>query len=350
MRKLLFVVCLCLFWLATAAPAAVLFNFGTNWNYFIGTAAASTPQSAWRSNNFNDSSWLSGPTPIGYPSAPPNDPGGYEAAIRTTLPTSTVGNYTTVYLRRTFVVSDPTNFTQFRFNVVCDDGFVLWVNGSFVTNYNVPGIDLAFNAVASTQPEAVLTAFTLNYPSNILVAGTNVVAIHLLNGAIGSSDLVLDASLEGVEADPVPPTVANKFPVPGTVTNLSQVAVTFSESVTGVQASDLLVNGQPASSVSGSNNTYTFSFVQPAYGTVQISWVGAPGIEDLAFPPNPFNPLGAGATWQYNLIDNVPPTVVSRIPAAGFIVRSLGEIQVQFSEPVTGFASASLSVSRWPVR
>jgi hypothetical protein len=336
MRKLSFALYLSSFWLmlAGSAPAAQLFNFGTNWSYFLGTTEASTPTSAWRSNNFNDSSWLSGPTPIGY-AAPANDPGGYEATIRTTLPTSTAGNYTTVYLRRTFVVSAPTDFTQLKFNVVWDDGYVIWVNGAVVGSNNVPGIDLAFNAVASSSPEATLTPFTVNYPSNILVAGTNVVAIHLLNGAIGSSDILIDASLEGVAADLVPPTVASKLPAPGNVTNLSQISVTFSESVAGVQASDFLINGQPAASVSGSNNTYTFSFVQPAYGTVQISWVGAHGIEDLGFPPNPFNALGAGATWQYNRLAH--PGGGFRNPQPG---RDPGSVQR------TGYGSGRLRPDR----
>jgi hypothetical protein len=111
--------------------------------------------------------------------------------------------------------------------------------------------------------------------------------------------------------------------------------VTFSEAVNGVNAGDLLVNGQPASSLTiGTNNTYVFNFVQPVYGTVQISWAAGHGIEDLAFPPNPFNSTAAGATWQYTLQDRTAPTVVGTVPTPGFTVRSLSQVEISFSEPV----------------
>ena len=48
-------------------------------------------------------------------------------------------------------------------------------------------------------------------------------------------------------ADLTAPTLTARTPAPGaTVTNLSQIAVTFSETVQGVDAGDLLVNGVPA--------------------------------------------------------------------------------------------------------
>src|SRR5262245_26933312 len=66
--------------------------------------------------------------------------------------------------------------------------------------------------------------------------------------------------------------VVNAAPPPGTVTELTQITVQFSEPVVGVDATDFLVNGQFASSVFGSGASYTFTFLQPAYGVVQISW------------------------------------------------------------------------------
>ncbi len=336
MRKLSFAVCLCLFGIITSASAASFFSLGSGgWKYFVGTQEASTPQAAWRSNTFNDASWIPGTTPIGF---------GEPDIVPPAVALGTLS----VYQRKAIVVPDPTQVTRLDLEIRIDDGFVAWINGYEVGRTNVPLGDLAWNAAAPAAIEPTTYILTITNPSAFLVAGSNIVAIHSINQSSGSSDLYMDASLFGVDFDVVAPTVANKLPAPGTVTNLSQVSVTFSESVAGVQAGDLLVNGQPAASVTGSNNTYTFSFVQPAYGTVQISWIGAHGIEDAAFPPNPFNAVGAGATWQYNLIDNVPPTIISRIPAAGFVVRSLGEIQVQFSEPVTGLDASDLIVSGNP--
>ena len=112
-RPLSFVVLLALFSsLLPRADAAVLVTNGASWKYFIGTQEASTPINAWRQIGFDDGSWQSGFAPIGYPSDPPNDPGGYEGTIRTTLPTSTAGNYLTVFLRKTFTVSNPADLAQ----------------------------------------------------------------------------------------------------------------------------------------------------------------------------------------------------------------------------------------------
>lgn len=106
--------------------------------------------------------------------------------------------------------------------------------------------------------------------------------------------------------DTTPPTLSNVLPVPGTVQTLSSVKVTFSEAVTGVDASDLRINGTPATGLSGSGATYTFTFAQPANGTVLMSWAAAPGIVDLAAAPNAFDAAAPGALWQYTLDPGAP--------------------------------------------
>ncbi len=74
-----------------------------------------------------------------------------------------------------------------------------------------------------------------------------------------------------------------------TVGTLTQVQVNFSEPVQGVDASDLLVNGVPASGVTGAvQGPYLFTFAQPAAGTVTFQWAAGHGIKDLAPTPNNF--------------------------------------------------------------
>ena len=53
-------------------------------------------------------------------------------------------------------------------------------------------------------------------------------------------------------ADTTPPTIVQVQPAPGTLTTLTQITVTFSENVTGVNALDFLINGETATSVTGS--------------------------------------------------------------------------------------------------
>jgi len=145
-----------------------------------------------------------------------------------------------------------------------------------------------------------------------------------------------------------PPTIASVAPLPGNVSTLTSVTVTFSAPVVGVDADDLLVNTQPASSVSGGGDTYTFTFPQPFYGNVSFSWFASHGITDLAQPPNAFDAAGPGATWQYTFIDAAPPVVVNLFPAAGTTVRVLTQVEVTFSEEVNGVNAADLLVNNQP--
>lgn len=142
-----------------------------------------------------------------------------------------------------------------------------------------------------------------------------------------------------------PPAIFTKSPAPGNVTALTSITVNFTEPVFGVDASDLLINGTPAKTVTGSESNYTFSFSQPAEGVVYIGWNGASGISDFESPPKPFDPFGTGANWQYTLTDTVAPVISAINPAAGSTVRQLSKIAIQFNEPVTGVDAADLLIN-----
>jgi hypothetical protein len=145
------------------------------------------------------------------------------------------------------------------------------------------------------------------------------------------------------------PTIASVNPTGGsTLSNLTQVTVNFSEPVSGVDAADLLVNGVPTTSVSGSNAVYTFSFPQQLEGTVAFTWRANHGIADFESPPKSFDEFGAGASWQYQLADNVRPTVIALRPAAGATIDKLSEIRVTFSEAVGGIQPGDLLVNGLP--
>src|SRR5205085_11877022 len=101
-----------------------------------------------------------------------------------------------------------------------------------------------------------------------LLEGTNVVAVQAFNASLsGSSDFTIDLLMSSSAPDTNPPVVFGQSPLPGIVSSLSQVTVYFNEPVQGVNASDFLVNGVPATNMvaAGSLDTYTFSFVPPAY-------------------------------------------------------------------------------------
>ena len=147
--------------------------------------------------------------------------------------------------------------------------------------------------------------------------------------------------------DAVPPTVGSFLPAAGTVESpLSSVTVRFSEPVSGVAASALLLNGTPAAGVTGSGSNYVFTLPPLPLGLATVSFANNPGIADFAAPPNLFNPTNV--TWQYTVVDTTPPVVVTYLPATNTFVRTLTRIEVFFSEPVTGVDPGDLLINNVP--
>lgn len=152
------------------------------------------------------------------------------------------------------------------------------------------------------------------------------------------------ATLTVLAADTNSPVVASLDPPAGaTVSSLSELAVTFNKNVVGVEAQDLLINGLPASGVSGSGSNYIFTFTQPAPGVAQVAWNADNAIVDLAG-----NALDTDGAWFYTLIDTIAPALLSTAPAAGAAVSSMTQAKVLFTEPVTGVEAADLLLNGVP--
>lgn len=328
---------------AVSSWAASIEFFSTNatWRLWKGRTEASSPDvGAWRRLDFDASGFEQAPAPFTYGE-------GYTYG---TVLSDMRYQYSCIFLRRTFVVSNVMELAALRFGAKVDDGFVVWINGLEMQRVNVPGAPgspLTISTLASgAASEPVPFLFYDWYdPPSFLVEGTNVIAVQVFNSTLDSSDLVFDCSLTGILVDTTPPRIAAVVPPPGPVTALTQITVRFTEPVSGVNADDLLINGWSARSVAGAEDTYTFTFAQPPYGGVWISWAANPAITDLALPPNFFDPTGPGATWQYELVDAEPPRLTAVSPPPGATVRSLGQIEITFDEPVTGVDAADLLIN-----
>lgn len=137
------------------------------------------------------------------------------------------------------------------------------------------------------------------------------------------------------------PTVATLNPAAGaTVGSLTQIQVTFSRNVVGVDPEDLLINGLPAESVSGSGSTYVFTFTQPPPGTVFVTWDIESAITDQSG-----GYFDTSVSWTYTLLDSSPPGIAATAPLAGATVGSLPQAQVIFSEPVSGVDASDFLIN-----
>lgn len=315
------------------AFGSTLISTGGEWAFFRGTAHPSPAEPvAWRRAGFDDASWEKGTAPFSY---------GEAGFIGTQLQ-DMQNRYSTVFLRRRFEVANPKAIQSLDLNTVCDDGFVAYLNGTRVAVLNFGDADPGFDALAISAQEYVQTSQPLPDAPSLLVPGENVLAVVLLNSSLSSSDIVFDAELVSTEVASVLPRVVGVTPTPGLVTNLTEVDVTFSEPVTGVTAADFLINGVPATSVSGTGATYRFSFPQPGAGGVVMSWGPLHVIQDLDAPPNRFDGGAPGSVWAYEILDPEGPSVEQVRPVPGVVVRQLAEVEVAFSRSVLGVEASDL--------
>jgi hypothetical protein len=165
-----------------AAPVdAVLIESNQAWRYFKGTVE---PPATWINSGFNDASWLTGNTGIGYGDG---DDATQLLDMQEILPDQP--GYMTIFCRKTFNVANTAAINQLILVLAVDDGFYAYLNGTLVASDNVtsPG----FNAPAPNAPaepiapiEYDITAF-----KNVLVNGTNTLAVQVHNAGLGSTDL-----------------------------------------------------------------------------------------------------------------------------------------------------------------
>jgi len=147
---------------------------------------------SWYEASFDDGTWSSGNGPFGFGSftnvspAPP---------IGTNLATQMQNLTPTLYLRKTFTATadQATSPTPLSLEVQFNDGFVCYLNGVEVIRRNAgPPLEFKYrdsfaalgtpaNTESHLTPYLRTETLTLPAANTVLVAGTNVIAIHALN-------------------------------------------------------------------------------------------------------------------------------------------------------------------------
>ncbi len=158
----------------------------------------------WNGILFDDSAWQSGASGFGYS----------DGDDVTVLPNGTQS----VYVRRTFQVSDIGLVDQLILDVDYDDGFVAYINGTEVARANINGVPPPYNSGTIVGHEAVMyngglpDRFVIQNISGLLNDGDNVLSIQAHNISNTSSDMTmipylsavfLSQTSDGVEPDPI---------------------------------------------------------------------------------------------------------------------------------------------------
>ncbi len=155
-----------------------------------------SPASTWRTQTTGQAGWESGTGPLGFG----------ESYIDTTTASGPVTTYFTVTLR----VDDPAEVGSMIGEVMVDDGFVAYLNGTEVGRGNMPAGAASATTLASTSHEASNRYDTFDWTARkgLLRAGDNVLAVEVHQASTTSSDLVFDMALLLGDVSEPPPTAS----------------------------------------------------------------------------------------------------------------------------------------------
>ncbi|MDC0258546.1 CotH kinase family protein, partial [bacterium] len=170
-------------------PTTTVFvDSGDDWKYLDDGSNQAT---AWRAAAFNDTSWDSGPSQLGY--------GDGDEATVVSFGGDSRDKHPTTYFRKTFTIADPSIFEDFTLNFTYDDSTIIYLNGTEVARENI-GANPTFDEVkifdqvlsaAEVQAEMSVAPVTPQPPTDIALSNTNLApnsASNTLVGTLTTSD------------------------------------------------------------------------------------------------------------------------------------------------------------------
>jgi len=182
---------------ATSAPVTiqihappVVVNLITNNSWWRVFDTGTEPSGAWFDRSYGDSGWRFGPGQFGW--------GETDEATRLE---PVIGSPQTCYFRHSFNVPRASAFTNLLFQVLRDDGVVLYLNGQEVCRMNMPtGVvvtaeTFALNPVGSTNESFYFPQYA---DASLLVDGLNTVAVELHQTGPTAADASFDLALTAI--------------------------------------------------------------------------------------------------------------------------------------------------------
>ncbi len=148
---------------------------GDDWDYLVPTQQ---PNANWNQSGFDSSSWSTGPSGFGY--------GDDDDA-------TTIATTMSVYIIKTFEITDASHVESIILDMDYDDGFVAYLNGQEIARNLVSGAFPSFDQPSDGGHDALLyqgfAPERWGVDVSLLTTGTNTLAVQVHNQAIDSSDL-----------------------------------------------------------------------------------------------------------------------------------------------------------------
>lgn len=220
--------------LSLASRGLTLIPRGSDWR-FLDNGGSPDPASTWKSNVY--------------------DPGNFTT---TSFGPDSSDKHITTYFRTTFELTDPETFPAYTANIRVDDGAVVYINGQEAFRENMPAGTVNFNTTSSrgaSNNGTNLAPHTV--ASDLLVAGTNSIAVEVHQTASTSSDTVLDLELTAGATTILPLNANWRYSDTGTDLGTAWRTPAFDDSTWPASTAPL---GYPARGVIWSSGTAIFGF------------------------------------------------------------------------------------------
>jgi hypothetical protein len=194
--------------LVQAAPTQdpLIVAFGSSWKYSYPTTA---PAADWNQLAFDDASWATGASPIGW---------GHTSLGTTVNPPAP--KPLTSYYRKLVQITDATQVASITVRTRADDGIVLYLNGVEVGRANMDAGTVTNGTYANVAVNAATAAtnpVTFTIPGNLVQTGANVLSaeVHSNYRTTPSHSFNLEATLT-FGTQPVPEPEPEPEPEPAT--------------------------------------------------------------------------------------------------------------------------------------
>lgn len=197
-------------WAQTNPPFILVPLTNHTWRY---DASGMELGSAWRSSSYDDTVWASGLGLLAFENQAP-----IPSLTRTTLPlTNGQGSrILTYYFRTTFVFTNVADDVLLYASNYLDDGAVFYLNGAEAWRYNLPEGNITANTLAlAANPGGEGVPVVAELPTDLLVPGTNLLAVEVHQNSPTSLDIVFGTALIVRPIPPGPPIIGIQ-PVAGT--------------------------------------------------------------------------------------------------------------------------------------
>ncbi|MCK4923135.1 MAG: metallophosphoesterase [Bacteroidales bacterium] len=277
MKKLLFSFWIVLFIIGINPVAGqTLMPKGSVWKYMDDGSDQGT---AWKEVSFDDATWNSGPAILGYGTM-----GNFTISTYLSYGVDASNKYATTYFRSTFDYTPSVDETSIIFDVLVDDGAIIYINGQEIFRIGIAEVDVYYNTYGGSGDESAYqrTIIPIDSITDIL-SEVNVIAVEVHQSSPTSSDIGLDIEISSsVEPIPIPP-------------NISQIRF----GSLGDPLNGLTVTWRSSGIADSIAWGYTNDFVEGKFEALQRENTFGVSVYDYTFPT-----LTEASTIYYSLFDS----------------------------------------------